>query len=499
MTPVRTAEPAPPKQAVGMPGRHPLRSIRARLLGRMLVLVGLTLASLTGAESFIFTARLNERVDRELAHDIEAFRSFATETAGGPGPAPGGVRALFVSYLEGYIPEHGQTLITLVDGDPYRRSAEEPPTRLDTDRTLMDRAAAVRSPSYGDAHSSAGSVRFVAVPVAVAGDSGRGVLVIATFTQQERDNINESIRTQIYLGLGAMLLSACVGWIFASRIVAPLRVLRNTARSIHESDITRRIPVQDRDEIGQLAGTFNDMLDRLDDAFTTKRQFMNDVGHELRTPITIVLSQLETIPDDPASRAQTVAVITDELHRMHRMAEELLMLAKARRPDALRPEDLSLSELIEEVYVKAAALAERRWLLDFVENPHHDTLHADRQLLTQAMIQLAQNAAQHTEEHARIWIGGRVGADMVELWVKDTGHGIPLADQQRIFERFARAEESRGRTGAGLGLAIVKAIAEAHHGQIHVDSSLGHGATFTLRIPYLTHPVTGSLSRTRTP
>lgn len=481
----------PPKQATRMPGRHPLRSIRVRLLGRMLMLVGLTLVSLAGAESLILTARLSERVDRELAHDMEAFRDFAAQSGAGTGPGSGGVRALFVSYLQGSVPEHGQTLTTLVDGRPYRRSAAEPPARLDLDRALMARAAAVRSPSYGDAKSPAGSVRFVAVPVTVAGDSARGVLVIATFTQQERDHIDESIRTQIYLGLGAMLLSACVGWIFASRIVAPLHVLRDTARSIHQSDITRRIPVQDRDEIGQLASTFNDMLDRLDDAFTTKRQFMNDVGHELRTPITIVLSQLETLPDDPADRAQTVAVITDELHRMHRMAEELLMLAKARRPDALRPEGLSLSELIEEVYVKAAALAERRWLFDFVENPYLDTLHADRQLLTQAMIQLAQNAAQHTEEHGRIWIGGRAGADMVELWVKDTGPGIRLADQQRIFERFARAEESRGRTGAGLGLAIVRAIAEAHHGEIRLDSSPGRGATFTLRIPYVTHALNG--------
>lgn len=347
----------------------------------------------------------------------------------------------------------------------------------------MVRTAAVRTPSYGDAHSPAGSVRFVAVPVAAADDPARGVLVIATFTQQERGHIYETIRTQIYLGLGALLLSACVGWIFSTRIVAPLRILRDTARSIHESDITRRIPVQDRDEIGQLASTFNDMLDRLDDAFSTKRQFMNDVGHELRTPITIVLSQLETLPDELVARARTVAVVTGELHRMHRMAEELLMLAKARRPDALRPEDLTLSELIEEVYVKAAALAERRWLLDFDEDPRRDTLHADRQLLTQAMIQLAQNAAQHTGEHARIWIGARAEADAAELWVKDTGQGIPLADQRRIFERFARAEESRGRTGAGLGLAIVKAIAEAHHGRIDVDSAPGQGATFTLRIP----------------
>ncbi|GAA2629438.1 sensor histidine kinase [Streptomyces vastus] len=169
-----------------------------------------------------------------------------------------------------------------------------------------------------------------------------------------------------------------------------------------------------------------------------------------------------------------------------------MALAKARRPDALRPEDLSLSELIEEVYVKAAALAERRRLLDFAEDRHRDTLHADRQLPTQAVIQLAQNAAQHTEEHGRIWIGGRAGADMVKLWVKDTGPGIRLTDQQHLFERFTRAEASRGRTGAGLGLAIVKAIAEAHHGEIRVDSAPGRGATFTLRIPYVTHALNGA-------
>ncbi|MFI6009582.1 sensor histidine kinase [Streptomyces sp. NPDC051243] len=137
--------------------------------------------------------------------------------------------------------------------------------------------------------------------------------------------------------------------------------------------------------------------------------------------------------------------------------------------------------------IPAAALAERRWLLDFAENPRRDTLHADRQLVTQAVIQLAQNAAQHTEEHGRIGIGGRPGPDWVELWVRGTGPGIRPADRQRVFGVFTRAEESRGRTGAGLGLAIVKAIAEAHHGEIQLDSAPGRGSTFTLLIPYVTH------------
>ncbi|MGP3925537.1 sensor histidine kinase [Streptomyces sp. 8N616] len=507
-----TDEPQPqeqPQQVETGPSlfrRRGFRSIRLRLLWRMLLLVGLTLGLITIVESFILSARLNERVDAELAHEIREFRTFVKGHRPSADQPRSGVRELFVSVLRNQVPDQNQTLLTLVDGDPFRRTAIEPPTRLDTDSALVTEFAAAPRPAYGDATTAAGHIRYVTVPVTVEGDPAHGVLVVATFTETERAEISDTIRMEMLLGLSALFLAAGVGWVFAGRLTAPLLLLRDAARSISETDLTARIAVHDEDEISQLATTFNAMLDRLEESFATKRQFMDDTGHELRTPITIVLGHLELLDvDDPVARRKTVDVAIDELHRMNRIVEELLMLAQARRPESLKPGDVVLPELIEEVYVKASALAPRRWMLELADDTPPGMLHGDRQLLTQALIQLAQNAAQHTEEHARIWIGGRVHDGVAELWVRDSGPGVPPAEQNRIFERFARGGRARGSGGAGLGLAIVKAIAEAHHGKVTLNNRPGHGATFTLEIPLhkvpcdqqRTLPPTSSLPKTK--
>lgn len=491
MTAVTTTdEPRPQAQQPQQVGASPrlfrrrgFRSIRLRLLWRMLLLVGLSLGLITVVESFILSARLNERVDAELAHEVREFRAFVNGHRPSTDHTRSGVRELFVSVLRNQVPDQHQTLLALVDGVPFRRTAIEPPARLDTDSALVAEFAAAHRPAYGDATTAAGHVRYVTVPVTVEGDPAHGVFVVATFTEDERAEIGDAIRMEAFLGLSALFVAAGVGWVFAGRLIAPLLLLRDTARSISESELTARIAVHDEDEISQLATTFNAMLDRLEESFATKRQFMDDTGHELRTPITIILGHLELIDDDPVARRRTIDVAIDELHRMNRIVEELLMLAQARRPDALRPGDIVLPELIEEVYVKASALAPRRWLLELADDTLPWVLHGDRQLLTQALIQLAQNAAQHTKEHARIWIGGRAHDGIAELWVRDSGSGVPPAEQERIFERFARGGRARGSGGAGLGLAIVKAIAEAHHGQVTLDNRPGNGATFTLKIP----------------
>ncbi|MET8679373.1 HAMP domain-containing sensor histidine kinase [Streptomyces sp. NPDC004647] len=498
-----TDEPQPqeqPQQVGAGPSlfrRRGFRSIRLRLLLRMLLLVGLTIGLITVVESFILSARLNEHVDAELAHEIGEFRNFVKGHRPSADQPRSGVRELFVSVLQNQVPDRHQTLLTLVDGAPFRRTAVEPPARLDIDPALVAEFAAAARPAYGDAPTAAGHIRYVTVPVTVEGDPAHGVLVIATFTENERAEISHTIRMEMLLGLSALFLAAGVGWVFAGRLIAPLVLLRDTARSISETDLTARIPVRDEDEISQLATTFNAMLDRIEESFATKRQFMDDAGHELRTPITIILGHLELLDDDPVARRRTVDVAIDELHRMNRIVEELLMLAQARRPDALHPGDIVLPELIEEVYVKASALAPRRWLLELADDTPPWVLHGDRQLLTQALIQLAQNAAQHTKDHERIWIGGRAHDGVAELWVRDSGPGVAPAEQDRIFERFARGGRARGSGGAGLGLAIVKAIAEAHYGKVTLDNRPGHGATFTLKIPL--HKVPCDQQRTLPP
>jgi signal transduction histidine kinase len=149
--------------------------------------------------------------------------------------------------------------------------------------------------------------------------------------------------------------------------------------------------------------------------------------------------------------------------------------------------------MTNELFAKATSLGERAWKTD---NVGHGRIVADRQRLTQAMVQLAENATQHTSAGDEIGIGSEIDDGVARFWVRDKGPGIPASEQQRVFDRFRRGSNARQRSdGAGLGLSIVKAIAEAHHGRIELDSGNGKGATFTLVMPVDQPPVEEGASR----
>jgi signal transduction histidine kinase len=173
-------------------------------------------------------------------------------------------------------------------------------------------------------------------------------------------------------------------------------------------------------------------------------------------------------------------LVTDELDRMNRIVNDLLLLAKAQQPNFLAFELVDVGGLTGGLLDKASALGDRRWVLDASAV---GTIDADRQRLTQAVIQLAQNAVQHTNPGDMIGIGSAISGGRASLWVRDTGPGITPEMQERIFERFTRGVARRSGTGAGLGLAIVRAIAEGHGGAVRVDSTPGAGATFTIEVP----------------
>jgi signal transduction histidine kinase len=283
------------------------------------------------------------------------------------------------------------------------------------------------------------------------------------------------------VSLAVLLIASALAWVIAGRVLAPLRTLRRTAEEITETDLTRRLDVHGDDEIAELGRTFNAMLDRLEAAFASQKALVSDAGHELRTPITIVRGHLELLGDDPAEREETIALVTDELDRMARFVDDLLTLAKAEQADFVRPEPLDLDVLTEELFAKAQALAERDWRLAATATGR---LSADRQRLTQAVMQLAQNAVQHTAPGDRIALGSQLRNGTARVWVADSGPGVPADEQERIFDRFHRAGDTQRRSdGAGLGLSIVRAIAEAHGGRVELDSREGHGATFTLIVP----------------
>jgi signal transduction histidine kinase len=333
------------------------------------------------------------------------------------------------------------------------------------------------------AGTSVGQVRYAAVPVSVAGGTDRGYYVVATVLRPQRQVIAQGAVQYALVALGCLGLVGLGGWLVAGRLLRPLRLLREAAEHISHTDLSLRIPAGGHDDVSELTRTVNAMLDRLQAGFEAQQRFLDDAGHELRTPVTIVAGHLEVLdPHDPSEVAEVRDLALDELERMSRLITDLTLLAKSRRPDFVHPAPVDLTQLIDDVLGKAVALGRRRWRLDSRATVVID---ADAQRLTQALLQLADNAVRHTTEGEEIALGSAVEHDQVRLWVRDTGPGIAAEDQERIFERFTRASNVPGRTGegSGLGLAIVTAIAQAHGGRAVLHSIPGQGATFSLLLP----------------
>ena len=280
---------------------------------------------------------------------------------------------------------------------------------------------------------------------------------------------------------GLLVLASVAAWFIAGTVLAPVQLLTETASSISQSELTRRVKVRGGGEPAEMARSFNLMLDRLEGVFRAHREFVQDASHELRDPLTICRGHLELLGDDADERKRTIALVLEEIDRMGRIVDDLQLLSEAEQPDFLRLEWIDLRIFTHELTSKAGALSERRWTQDRIGD---GPFLADRHRLTEAMMNLAHNALQHTTEDDTLAIGTSLSEDELRIWVRDTGTGIPVADQASIFERFTRGTGAQRRyRGSGLGLAIVKAIAEAHGGSIDLESRLGEGSTFTIVLP----------------
>ncbi|MFF3482427.1 ATP-binding protein [Streptomyces sp. NPDC002701] len=454
---------------------------------------------------------VDSRVSGLLAQETGEFAHFEERgvdpATGQPFDDPGRLLRVF---LERQYADPDEELLGLLAGPAGAAPAKlvqdrEIPVELPLHRDAASRRRILASTaSTGTLHRAAGDVRWAKVSIARPGGEPEAAFVVAFHPGREQARANEVFRILLAICGVALLMTTGIGWVVAGRILKPVRLVRTAAAQLTEQDLTRRIPVRGHDDIAALAETFNAMLDRLERAFAAQREFVDDAGHELRTPITIVRGHLELMGDDPAEREETVRLVTDELDRMSRIVEDLLLLAKAERPDFVAPEPVQLAELTADVFVKARTLGDRHWELAEVAEGE---ARLDPQRITQAMVQLAQNAVQHTAPGQTIRIGSRLlgphgpvphthGA-RVELYVSDSGPGVQPQDAEVIFERFRRGTARRGTrgTGAGLGLSIVRAIAEGHRGgRVLLRETEGGGATFALLLtPDITpEPAPGS-------
>jgi two-component system, OmpR family, sensor kinase len=477
--PLPAGEEAAPRPAAG--GRRFRFGLRARmLLGHVGLLAIAIVASVLVARQLLVN-RLEERIDHELAQEVSELRILSRGRDPQTGrPFGTDIRRVFQVFLARNVPTRNEVILTYVDGRPYRRSrtVQAPPYRLDQDPDVIARWARLTETDRGEMSTQGGRVRFLAVPVLIA-DAPPATFAVAIFRDPEEDELNDTIIALAGVGLAVLLAGSILAWRLAGGVLGPVRAVTATARSISETSLERRIPELGRDEIAQLAATFNDMLDRLERAFETQRQFLDDAGHELRTPLTIVQGQLELLPDDPAERQRTIELVLDEVKRMGRMVGDLILLAQSDEPDFLQLEPVDVEALTNDLHAKAQSLGVRDWRIDRIGR---GIIVADRQRLTQAVVQLAQNAVQHTEEADEIGIGSAVSPGEARFWVRDTGSGVAAEDRDRIFRRFERGTNETS-DGAGLGLAIVSAIARAHGGRTGLHGGTDGGATFSITVP----------------
>ncbi len=284
-------------------------------------------------------------------------------------------------------------------------------------------------------------------------------------------------RTFLVAGLFALAAAALAGFAVASRVSQPLRRMAGTAATVSAGSISPRIGADGlHGEILVLAEAFDNMLDRLDDAFARQRSFVSDASHELRTPLTVVRGQLEVLARQPDISREDVQRVTrlvgTEIERMERLVDELLALAKTEEGWPLERRDVELRPYLRELFDGLSLSADRRFELGAVSDT---TIAIDPDRISQVLHNLAQNAVAHTRPGGLVRLSVEANGRLVVFSVDDDGPGIPPAERDRVFDRFHRTDYSRARSdgGSGLGLAIARAIVEAHGGASGRESPEG--------------------------
>jgi heavy metal sensor kinase len=287
----------------------------------------------------------------------------------------------------------------------------------------------------------------------------------------------------------ALAVAAGGGIFLARRALKPVDEIAKTAQQIEENDLSRRIDVNTKDELGRLAATLNQMIARLEKAFQRQKQFTSDASHELRTPLSVIEAEstLALQKERPSSDyRQSLETISQEARQMSSLIDQLLTLARA---DAGKEQwnftEVNLGELIANLSTDAEVLCQEKGLTFQLGQTPDLAVKGDEARLRELFMNLVDNAVRYTPAPGTISISLRREGQMAVLAITDTGVGIPAEDIPLIFERFYRVDKSRSRAegGTGLGLAICRHIAEAHGGKIEVESRVGVGSTFSVWLP----------------
>ena len=483
-------------------------SIRVRLTLAYTLLVLFTLLSFGGL-SYYFTGKtLSENLDISLRNEVRWMRDFIQPQVSKIKPGRGSIDNLLERRVREPITalklQQVDTLSEETDeiwNQIFRHTLHSPKK---TYIQLSDRKGNILYRSYNLATDTLvlnDTIPLNAIglttgylngePIRTAATRDKNYTYIVGYPEGElRDLLDGFYFIFLVLVPIVVALSAIGGLALADRALAPVHDISTRARRITAENLDQTIPIKnERDEIGKLTSTINDMILRLHESFAQIRQFSADASHELRTPLTVMRGEIEIAlrnPKTPEDYRNTLESSLEEILRMSTIIDNLLTLGKADQGTLdVTFSEVNLKELVEELYEDSKILAEEKEIHVDLEAGAPLVIVGDRFRLHQLFLNLVDNAIKYTPEGGTVRLMTSRENGSAVFTVSDTGIGIPKDELEKIFNRFYRIDKARSREkgGSGLGLSIARRIAELHRGTIEATSELGRGSVFTVKLP----------------
>ncbi len=459
--------------------RHRRRLGSATRLAAFLAILLAVILSITAFETErAFSNQSMATTTRSLVSEVDSFeRAAVGKSTSNLGPET-------VAYLQSRVLPQGESIMVgLPGGASFGSAGSDLLLRTATIRKLLGHPPAVTTSYRGPLDGT--QTLYLAAPI-LEGNTVVGTMVVASDLSQLHADQNRVLVLVIGEALVALVGAVAGAYLLLRRLLRRVGSITTTAASIESGDLDRRLGDQGTDdEVGQLAATFDSMLDRLQAAMTVQRRLLSDVSHQLRTPLTVARGHLEVLARQQSTSIgevrETVAVVVEEFDHMRALVERLLLLGRALEPDFLEIERLDLRTFLSDLLDSAQVLAARRWSLAPVPDV---VLDVDVAKLRGALLNLLDNAVRATHEPDLIEIRATRSPDdgSLLLSVEDSGPGVPDGQLQSVLTRFGRLG-SADREGSGLGLAIVTAVAEAHGGTFGLSTSNLGGCRATISLP----------------
>lgn len=464
----------------------PFTSIRSKLTAWYVLLLGIILVLFSILLFFFLSKRLNESVDSSLTLSARIVAR-STQISNSRTPFPG--LDLFFDQFMGFGRDKSYKIY---DGSGNIGSLSKNFNGSQFPLSDIAYSAALKGGTSYETFiiSDNHPIRVITMPVIRNGKLAN-LVQVGTSKKVVVDTL-KNLAIILWTAVpSVLLLTALIGRFIARRALKPVAKITQTAKDIGSgANLSQRIPVPEvKDEIGELALTFNSMMDRLESSFSQMRQFSSDASHELRTPLTVLKGQSElTLGKErkPKEYQEVISSNLEEIQYMSKVLEDLFMLSKSDENQiALDYESVDLKLLIEEICRHAQIIASEKNIKIITAYIEKIQVYGDPVRLRQMIWNVIVNGIKYTQPDGEVTISLQEKKDIALITIQDNGIGISNSDLPLIFNRFYRVDKARSREegGTGLGLSICKFIVDAHKGSIDIESTLGEGTKFKIKLP----------------